>query len=1434
MNTWKKLVSCLLVLSMIVSMFVVVTAEEEDQPEASDDSISYSNCVDANGNPLNVKVVSGAQWVEDENGAVKMPAGVESSFLLFDTPLTTNRIEATVVINDNTFGDGNHRNGIVFALTDIQGDLDFWYGGTDVSYYWAFVNDWACVELWEMGAHQNWASLVGGSYVDLYSIGANPEQGVTLAAEWDANGNIKVFADGTPILEANDPTPLTGNYYGMVVNKWGNTQPSDYQFPYNAPVTSFVAGDAKLAITATAGEGGTVTEGGEFYRGQSVTVTATPDEGYNFVGWFVGDELVSADATYTFKVAGNCDLTAKFAMDTYAVTIAPTENGTAVGGGEIAEGSNATVVATPDVGYKFTGWFVGDELVSADATYTFTVNADCTLTAKFEKVTSYSVAVDGEGNPLNPYFVSGNTWTEADGAIKPAPGAMENFILFDNALANNRVEATFRGLPLNNDGNTRNGIVFALSDIDGDNAFGMGDDGVSYYFVCVSGYGEVQLIQMGAGKSWANYTTGGHVDVSNDVTLTVEWDTDGNVKVFANGELRIEKKLDEFLTGNLYGILMRSWANTEGGGFSHKHTVTSFVAGGASEAPDVSVTVTVDPVEGGAVEGAGDYILNQSVTLTATPNEGYSFVGWYENGELVSADATYTFNVTADRNITATFTTVTYTITVSPAYNGTATGGGTFAEGAEVTLTAIPNPGYKFIGWYKNGAPFVESTDATYTFEVTASCSLQAKFEKVEYTVPVDAQGNKLNPYFVNGVTWVEEDGKLKMPHGPVNSFLLFDTPLANNRIEATIVINDTTWGDNEHRNGIVFALTDIDGDAANSVGYWGTDFSYYWAFVDDWNCLHLWEMSAAQQWADLTAHVDLTALGIDVAQGVTIAAEWDADGHIKVYANDALVMDFVDETPLAGNLYGLLVNKWGNSQPSDYQFPYDAPVTSFVAGGELVWAEPEVPEVPTAPESYENCVDGEGNLLNPVFVNDIYWELGEGGLKMPFGYENSFLLFDNALANNRVEATIVINDTGIWNDGNRRNGIVFALSDNAGDGSFMYWDTDISYYWAFVDDWNCLHVYEMSAAQQWADLTAHVDLPSIGIDVKQGVTIAVEWDADGHIKVFANGILAMDFVDETPLAGNLYGLLVNNYGNYDANYGPYDSHVTSFVAGGALATKDVNVDVTAEGGTVTGAGDYYLGQNVTLTATANERYKFLGWYAGEELVSKEATINFVATEDRALTAKFISFDEYQHILVESTETNLGEEVVVTLVIKNNPGIAGLVVSLNYNADVLTLIGAENGTLFSGFTWAENMLWDEAFNVTEDGVLATLTFAVAEGAEIGDYTIEVIVHECYDENTEDVDLVTIGGTITVNDAPEIMWGDANGDGVIDTRDITKLKKYLANYDYDTETSTETVGPGADANGDGVIDTRDITKLKKYLANYDYDTETSTEVLGPKN
>lgn len=66
--------------------------------------------------------------------------------------------------------------------------------------------------------------------------------------------------------------------------------------------------------------------------------------------------------------------------------------------------------------------------------------------------------------------------------------------------------------------------------------------------------------------------------------------------------------------------------------------------------------VTINDAEGGSVSGAGTYTKGDEVTLVATANKGYKFIGWFDaNGNLVSDKTTYTFIVNENTNLIPKF-----------------------------------------------------------------------------------------------------------------------------------------------------------------------------------------------------------------------------------------------------------------------------------------------------------------------------------------------------------------------------------------------------------------------------------------------------------------------------------------------------------------------------------------------------------------------------------------------------------------------------------------------------------------------------------------------------------------------------------------------------------------------------------------------------------
>lgn len=88
------------------------------------------------------------------------------------------------------------------------------------------------------------------------------------------------------------------------------------------------------------------------------------------------------------------------------------EHGAVKGGGLCDKFAETTLTATPDEGYKFSGWYAADTLLSADNPYTFTVENDMNITAKFDKVQGGGSSSGGGGGS-----------SSGGGSSAPAPAA---------------------------------------------------------------------------------------------------------------------------------------------------------------------------------------------------------------------------------------------------------------------------------------------------------------------------------------------------------------------------------------------------------------------------------------------------------------------------------------------------------------------------------------------------------------------------------------------------------------------------------------------------------------------------------------------------------------------------------------------------------------------------------------------------------------------------------------------------------------------------------------------------------------------------------------------------------------------------------------------------------------------------------------------------
>src|SRR3989339_1436775 len=153
-----------------------------------------------------------------------------------------------------------------------------------------------------------------------------------------------------------------------------------------------------------------------------------------------------------------------------------------------------------------------------------------------------------------------------------------------------------------------------------------------------------------------------------------------------------------------------------------------------------TVTLSANPLLGGAVtqSGTGTYNTGSNVTVRATPNAGFTFTNWTENGIAVSTNANYQFTIIQNRTLVANFTAAAsqYTVAISsnPLVGGTTSGGGSFNSGALVTVIATPNAGYSFTSWTE-GVTIV-SSNATYTFTITSNKIFVANFTAIGLSGP--------------------------------------------------------------------------------------------------------------------------------------------------------------------------------------------------------------------------------------------------------------------------------------------------------------------------------------------------------------------------------------------------------------------------------------------------------------------------------------------------------------------------------------------------------------------------------------------------------------------------------------------------------------------------------------------------------------------------
>ena len=173
------------------------------------------------------------------------------------------------------------------------------------------------------------------------------------------------------------------------------------------------------------------------------------------------------------RISGTINGT-KAAVDKYALSIAasPEEGGSVSAypaADEYEAGTEVTLTATEKFGYDFVNWTnAAGDVVSTEAKFKYTMDADATLTANFKKVNTYELAltIDGTNDYMvtvspAPTVVDGKNMYEEGAAVVLTANQYEGLVTFNNwsdGTTNSTLNVTM-------DGNKTITAVYSEADI---------------------------------------------------------------------------------------------------------------------------------------------------------------------------------------------------------------------------------------------------------------------------------------------------------------------------------------------------------------------------------------------------------------------------------------------------------------------------------------------------------------------------------------------------------------------------------------------------------------------------------------------------------------------------------------------------------------------------------------------------------------------------------------------------------------------------------------------------------------------------------------------------------------------------------------------------------------------------------------------------------
>ncbi len=919
------------------------------------------------------------------------------------------------------------------------------------------------------------------------------------------------------------------------------------------------------------------------------------------------------------------------------LTSNPAGAGTLSGAGYYGQGQTCTISATPNEGYAFVKWTLDGAVVSYLPSYTFEVTGEANYVADFQAFDN-SVFI-GDGSTTNAYLptyswyrytLSQQIYTAEELNLDASDIGTVSFFNTTGAFTRD-----FTIYMVNTDKSSFNNSTDWIPVTEADMVYN----------------GSVSL----AGGSWTTiyFNAPFHYDGSSNVALIVDDNTGSYVSTMycrasqtnSNQSIYIysdNTNYDPYNPSSYYGNLPLVKNQIILG-------IPSF---------DYTINATADPAYGGTVSGGGQCFYGQPITLTAMPNEGYTFINWTVGDEVVSYLPEYSFSVTESADYVAHFMDMN--------------------DGCNIVFELFDSYGD---GW--NGNYLVVSYGGT-THQLTVESGSSAT-----YMLPIP-NGSAVDLSWIAG-SWIGEcsftisystglviyNGS-NMSGGFSTSFTV-DCFSGNDGCDIVFELFDS-YGDGYTGNYLVVNYGDITEQLTVGSG----SYASYTLNIPEGAQVNLsWITGSYPE--DCSFNVSY-ADGDVIYSGSNLDDSFSASFNVNCNGSDEACDIVIDLNDSYGDGYTgnyLVVNYGDITEQLTVESGSFASYTLSIPQGaqvNLSWITGSYPEDCSFTISYLNgTLIYIGSDLNDSFsasfvvdcetMPTLYYEIdayanpeayGSVGFNRSFDFEQQSI--PSNWTNDEVYPWVVVTP-----DYEGYNGSFSLMSGNGGvhsstssiemtydfaeDGTISFlagcwgegntWDV-CSF---FIDE---VQQFSYGSLQSWSYY-------SFGVAAGTH-TFRWSYSKDGSVHPVGDAFFVDDISFTGLASGNQYYALGETCtvtatanegysfyywtenGQVVATTPVYSFTVTSDRNLEAFFSLPLNISVTTnmdEGGTASGGGTFDYGATCTLTATPNEGYLFLNWSVNGVVVSCNATYSFAVTEDAEVEAVFM--------LLEGTLIGSGE-----------------------------------------------------------------------------------------------------------------------------------------------------------------------------------------------